>query len=136
MKFRRQETFRYQFENPINCLFRILKVDSKELTSKIGKAYVNDISEGGIKISSPLSIPLENKVIEIELIFKLNQEDLILTGTLAWRKDHFNNQYSYGVQLTIDESLKKQLIQELKIYSKGIALIKKKNDPTLRMNGE
>ncbi len=126
MKFRRQETFRYQFENPVNCLFRILKVDSKELTSKIGKAYVNDISEGGIKISSPLSIPLENKVIEIELTFKLNQEDLVLTGTLAWRKDNFNNQYSYGVQFTIDESLKKQLIQELKIYTKGIALIKKK----------
>lgn len=126
MRYRRNETFRYQFENPVVCTFRILKVDNKELTSKAGEANIYDISEGGLKLTSPLYIPLENKEIEIEILFKLNQDELKLTGILVWRKDNVNSLYSYGVQFTIDESTQKTLIQELKTYSKGVALIKKK----------
>lgn len=125
MKYRRHETFRYQFEEPIVCTFRILKVENKERVSSIGDAWIFDISEGGLKLTTPLNIPLDNKLIEIEITFKLNETELLLTGILLWKKSH-RKDYSYGVQFTIDEKLKRNLIEELKIYSKGIVLIKKK----------
>lgn len=125
MRYRRQESFRYQFEEPIACTFRILKVEDKERVSNIGNAYVYDISEGGVKLTTPLNVSLDNMKIEIEISFRLNEEELLLTGLLVWKKNH-KNDFSYGVHFTIDEKLKRQLIEELKIFSKGIALIKRK----------
>lgn len=125
MRYRRQESFRYQFEEPIACTFRILKVENKERVSNIGEAYIYDISEGGVKLTTSLNVTLDNKKIEIEISFRLNEEELFLTGLLVWKKNHIND-FSYGVHFTIDEKVKRQLIEELKIFSKGIALIKRK----------
>ncbi|OIJ20699.1 hypothetical protein BKP45_08630 [Anaerobacillus alkalidiazotrophicus] len=127
MRFRREDTFRYQFEEPVECNFRIIKVEKKDFTSKSGKAQIYDISEGGLKLTIPLDIPLKGKNIEIEVSFKLNEEDLKVTGILIWSKNMYTH-YSYGVQFTIDHSLRKKLIEELKVYSKGIAVIKKKRN--------
>ncbi|MBY0121777.1 PilZ domain-containing protein [Bacillus sp. S/N-304-OC-R1] len=125
MRYRRQESFRYQFEEPVACTFRILKVESKERLSNTGNAYVYDISEGGVKLTTPLNLSIDNKKIEIEISFRLNEAELLLTGILVWKKNHIND-YSYGVHFTIDEKLKRKLIEELKIFSRGIAFIKRK----------
>lgn len=127
MRFKRHETFRFQFEEPVACFFQIKKVENKEITSKIGEANIYDISEGGLNLTTPLHISLEVKNIEIEISFKLNKEELKVTGILIWSKNMYTH-YSYGVQFTIENSIRKKLIEELKIYSKGIAVIKKKRN--------
>ncbi len=127
MKLKRKETFRFQFEEPIECFFRIIKIENKEISSKVGKGNIYDISAGGLKLSTPFYLALENKKIEIEISFSLNDEKLTVTGLLVWAKE-FANQHSYGLKLTINDSLQRRLIEELKTYSKGIAYIKKKSD--------
>ena len=125
MRYRRDETFRYQFEVPIPCEFRVVKIDHVEKKSKVGTASIIDISQRGLKIATLLNIPFEKKIVEIEITFTLNSTPLIVIGELLWKKESAKN-YTYGVKLTIDQSLQKELVEELKIYSKGIAVIKKK----------
>lgn len=125
MRYRRQEAFRYQFESPVVCTFRIIKVEGKERVSNLGDAHIFDISEGGLKLITPFNLPLEKKQIEIEVDLTLNKTNLLLTGILVWKKE-YKNDYSYGIHFTIDEQLQKQLIQELKIFSRGTALIRDK----------
>ncbi|WP_096201734.1 PilZ domain-containing protein [Bacillus sp. FJAT-45350] len=123
MRYRRQDGFRYQFEEPVACSFRILKVGNKDVQSKPGKASIYDLSEGGLKLTTPISIPL-NQEIKVEVVFILNNNELKITGLLAWKKENISGDYSYGVDFISDKVLQRQMIEELKIYSKGIAVVK------------
>ncbi|RXI96424.1 PilZ domain-containing protein [Anaerobacillus alkaliphilus] len=120
MRYRRQDTFRYRFEEPIACTFKIIRVGEQEFNSKLGSAQIDDISDGGLKLSTSFTLPVTHRNIEIEITFKLNEEEIKLTGNVLWVKNS-----SYGVQFTIDDSSRKQLIEELKLYSRGVVFIRR-----------
>jgi hypothetical protein len=115
MRFKRQEAFRYEFGQPIPCSFRIVRIGEKEVESDKGKAEIYDISPKGMKIGTSLNIPLEKKVIILEVSFTLNKTELIFHGRLVWQR-RFANDYFYGVNLILSLSEETKLINELKQY--------------------
>ena len=126
--FRREEPFRYEFEHPIEASFKIIKVNDKDIESKTGHSNILDISPNGLKLITKFDLQVEeNKKIEIQTTFTLNSNPITLPGFLMWQNfDYVHQKYMYGVQFDINEHERQSLIDELKLYAKGIAVIKNK----------
>ncbi|RAK18863.1 PilZ domain-containing protein [Anoxybacillus vitaminiphilus] len=116
MRFKRQEAFRYEFGQPLPCTFRIVQVGEKKVETDKGKAEIHDISPKGMKIGTPLNIPLDKKIIIIEITFTLSELELTVLGKLVWQRK-FANDYFYGVNLILSHKEERQLIDELKKYA-------------------
>ena len=77
----------------------------------------------GVKINSKLNIPEINyKDIKLSLRFNLNDKELKYYGTFVWKKEKGETN-DYGVQIVLDEETKKELVEQLKIYSKKRKII-------------
>ncbi len=116
MRFKRQEAFRYQFGQPIPCVFRIVRIDDKEIESEKGTAEIHDISPRGMKIETTYNIPPHPKVIQTEITFMLNEVEFNFLGTFVWQKK-FANHYYYGLQLLLSREQEEILISEIKRYA-------------------
>jgi hypothetical protein len=114
--FKRKEAFRFELHMPIIGNFQIKKIDGKYANSKPGTLKIHDISPDGMKFISDLDIPLQKEV-EVEVQFKLNETAFNLNGKLVWRKPVASG-YFYGVSLKNSAQLKKQLVGEMKIFSR------------------
>jgi hypothetical protein len=117
MNYKREEAFRYEFQEPLFCTFRIMRINNVKRKSNYGQAKIHDISPNGLKMSISLNIPLEEQSVEIEIEFLLNNTSITLTGELIWKKKDINI-YSYGVKFTISDSLKNHFVNEIKFHSK------------------
>ena len=69
MHFKREEPFRFLFETPIVGTFSIAKYDNKEIDSKPGPLSVIDLSPKGIKIITPLDLPIFSHQIQLKSAF-------------------------------------------------------------------
>jgi hypothetical protein len=116
VRFKRQEAFRYEFGQPLPCTFRIVQIGEKKVESDKGKAEIHDISPKGMKIATPLNIPLDKKSIIIEITFTLSVLELTFLGKLVWQRK-FANDYFYGVHLILSQDEGQRLIDELKKYT-------------------
>lgn len=114
----RNEAFRYTFDEPIDALFEITKIDDDIVSTSEGKAKIFDISPTGIKLNTHLKIPkTDHKSIELSISFKINDKEIDVTGVIVWMQINHSS-VDYGIDLNIDESTKQQIIDQLKIYSK------------------
>ncbi|MCL7747158.1 PilZ domain-containing protein [Halalkalibacter alkaliphilus] len=120
MPYRRNDAFRYTFKHPIEAKFKIIKVADKEVTSSDGAIKILDISQGGLRGNSTLSLPdpKETKVL-LEVNVQLNAENLLLRGAVVWKKT-FTYSYEYGMSFEIDEEQRTSLLNELKKYAKEV----------------
>ncbi|WP_162880684.1 PilZ domain-containing protein [Paraliobacillus sediminis] len=119
MQYKRETAFRYTFEEPISALFRIENINGNAVTTSAGEAKIIDISTEGIKLTSELNIPETDKSIHLVISFELNEQEMNFKGIIVWKKkNHAIN--DYGVNLMIEENAKKELIEQLKIYSKKV----------------
>jgi hypothetical protein len=116
VRFKRQEAFRYEFGQPLPCTFRIVQVGEKKVESDKGKAEIHDISPKGMKIATPLNIPLDKTAIIIDITFILNEIELTCLGKLVWQRKMAND-YFYGVNLILSHAEEQRLISELKKYA-------------------
>jgi hypothetical protein len=118
MRYNRQESLRYTFATPLPAYFQIINVDGKVVTSSEGAANIIDISLAGAKINSKLNIPeIKHKHIELSLRFNLNDNELNYHGTFIWKKEKGETN-DYGIQIDLDDEAKKDLIEQLKMFSK------------------
>lgn len=118
MKYKREELFRYTFEKPIPALFQIQKIDEDSVTTSKGEARIIDISPEGIKLSSKLNIPhIDDKSIQLSISFDLNGENIHFEGAIVWKKE-VADANEYGIDLVIEDTAKRNLIEQLKIHSK------------------
>lgn len=125
MKYKREETFRYEFGTPVNCHYRVIKIQEELKQSNKAEGKILDISLSGMKLETNLDFPLNTHQIEIEITFTLENE-ITLTGLLIWRKQNPNQNFSYGIELRENEEIQQILLNELKQYSKIKAEHKKK----------
>ncbi|WP_226035134.1 PilZ domain-containing protein [Aquibacillus saliphilus] len=114
MRYKRQESLRFEFGTPVECEFKITRVNDKQYNSKQGKALIHDISPGGLKISTEFDLHSSENKIEVEISFLLVSNKSIV-GEIVWKKKKLN--YFYGIDLLIDEESSQELIKELKTYS-------------------
>ncbi|UII57197.1 PilZ domain-containing protein [Cytobacillus spongiae] len=117
MIYRRDEAFRFEFNRPIHGTFKLLKINDKSGQSKLGSADIIDLSPNGLRFESGLDLPLEQNSLLIEVNFILNERLIRILGTPKWKKTH-GTRYIYGFTGINDQETKKEIIEELKIYSK------------------
>ncbi len=118
MKYKREESFRYSFKQPLEVDFKLLIERNGELIgTKNSKASVLDLSPNGLRLMTSLDLPVEhiNYLLEVEL--ELNDRLVVLIGKPVWKRKQFNN-FLYGIEAVEDKKTKEVIIQELKQYVK------------------
>jgi hypothetical protein len=117
MHYKREEAFRYTFEDPIEAKFKIVGINGTNVDTQEGEIRILDISLEGMKIETHLDIPL-NAEITVFIIFEIIDE-IGLPGQIVW-KDTFDdgNRLQYGLSLHTSEQEKAALIENLKTYSR------------------
>ncbi|MGP4067245.1 PilZ domain-containing protein [Halobacillus sp. B29] len=121
MRYRRNETLRYTFEEPLSAGFKLIKVDKKSVNSSMGSGSVIDISPGGMRLASGVHIPT-SKTVHLFVATSLAGHDLSFTAEVIWMKPA-HGQYHYGLDFIGDHQ--EEVIQALKKHNQ----IKDKKPP-------
>lgn len=109
MFYRRSESFRYTFGEPLDATFRLIKLEQR---SKPDSCLLIDISPGGMRIFSVFTMPVGTL---LELEYTLHQELLGTTGTIVWKKAHADGSM-YGIDLHGGPDQEIFITNELKQY--------------------
>ncbi|MGM8365854.1 PilZ domain-containing protein [Virgibacillus sp. W0181] len=121
MRYKRNELFRYTFEEPISARFQIGEIDGRKTTTSEGEATIINISQEGLKLNTKLNIPeTERRAILLLISFKLNEEEFHVQGRIVWKKEHYDkvDYVDYGIDLIMDDDKKEKLVKQLKLYVK------------------
>jgi hypothetical protein len=118
MRYKREETFRYEFNPPRSCSFTIVEVDNLPVSTGSADGEIIDISPKGLKLRTKLSIPLGKQEVKIKLRFKLNVEVIIAVGVLIWRNESNLQDFRYGLKFVNISVLPEVIMEELKIFVK------------------
>lgn len=118
MIFRRQESFRYTFNSPIDCTFKIIKIDDAKVDTEFGKGQIIDISPNGLKMITPLNLSPTLKKVEIQVHFSIDEHPFITAGVIQWQNKEWSlSGYSYGIKLFCSEELTSKIIEGLKKHA-------------------
>jgi hypothetical protein len=117
MEYKRQEGFRMEFSEPIEAVFRIIRLGGKEITSKEGEMKLCDISLRGARVSTIYELPTEKGEVDIEIQFAINEQIFACNGKIIWKKKGIK-EYVYGVHFQSDSYSEDDLIDELKKYAR------------------
>lgn len=115
MQYKRNEYFRYSFNEPFEATFRLIKDatdTSPEELSKKGICQIIDISPNGLKISTEFLIAID-KLNHVEIQFTLDEAPLSRIGEFIWSHRKVGG-YEYGVKLLGDIKSEQEIINELK----------------------
>lgn len=119
MLYKRNEYFRYTFDETCEATFRLIKnasESSPEEISKKGKCLLVDISPNGVKIYTELFISI-NKLNLVELQFNLDETPISIMGEFIW-SHRKKNGFEYGIKLIGDANSENLIVSELKQRSK------------------
>lgn len=117
MRYKRDEPFRFQFQRPISCIFKILKNNQQSFISKAGSAEIMDISPHGLRFQTLFDLPVGELNYFLEISFVINRNEIRIIGKPVWKKTDGKN-YTYGVHVMEDEVTQQVIIQELKEFAK------------------
>lgn len=119
MMSNRKESFRFKFKEKIPALFTIKQIDSEDVTTSEGDAFISDISPSGIKLVTKLYIPkTSEKEVHLSISFTLNKKRFNYFGEILWQKKKypFNE---LGMKLFTDDIQQREIIDQLKFYAKN-----------------
>ncbi len=108
-RYRRKEPFRYEFVQPIYCVFTI---ENDSILRFDGE--IIELSPNGLRLKSSENLPV-SKVLHIN--FGINSTSLSVKGTIRWKKK-YESFIIKGIHLMNDTYLQKMIISELKDYVK------------------
>ncbi|WP_017728271.1 PilZ domain-containing protein [Halalkalibacterium ligniniphilum] len=118
MPFRREDAFRYTFEDPLKSTFRLIKADEKNIRSSEGEMCILDISPGGIRMSTTYELPdPEETSLFLEIDLPINEAALVMRGEVVWKKSYASS-FEYGINFHNTEKERQMIVAELKIYVK------------------
>ncbi|SER26665.1 PilZ domain-containing protein [Gracilibacillus ureilyticus] len=113
-RYRRDETFRYTFNQPSIGQFQIIQVDGENVESNPGKMEIHNISPRGMKILTGFDLMLKEKEeIIVQLSFTLVTEHTV-HGKVVWQENYINKSCYYGIDLIIDDQQSDNIIEDLK----------------------
>lgn len=119
MLYRRDESFRFTFDHPIEGTFKILRINGVAGISKEGPASIIDLSPNGVRFSSPLNLPISEKSLLFEVCFVINEKPLSILAEPRWKKRVSPTSFTYGLVDIDSDETKKEIIEELKVYSRN-----------------
>lgn len=119
MIFKRKESFRFEFGEPVPVNFVILlngKPFDVERTQN--PATILDISPCGMKMFSNTEIgEYSNKLVQLEVNFILDETVIRAISDIVWEKP-YGNGYQYGLIFNNQKVVESLIVSELKIRRK------------------
>lgn len=89
MLFKRDESFRFTFENPVKATFKVLRLNQLNNDLKEGSALIIDLSPNGLRLSSSLDLPINEKKYSIDDFICIKCSTTFNHGRANLEKTHF-----------------------------------------------
>lgn len=114
-RFKRQDSFRYEFVQPLDTSFYISRLRGQITQSSRGKGVIKNISSGGLRLDTDLNLPKND---EIEITFQLDIANHTIQpiGYIAW-KDHYHERFLYGIRFSSSD-YEQDIVTALKDFPK------------------
>ncbi|RKJ29777.1 PilZ domain-containing protein [Butyricicoccus sp. 1XD8-22] len=115
MIFKRQEGFRFVFNEPIEASFVVISTGEKSDAQKIKHSCkILDLSARGLKIYTEAEIgEYKNKPFSLEIHFVLDVTQIHAVGEIIWSRP-FGQGRQYGIQLPDQPDIVDLIISEMK----------------------
>ncbi|WP_088005702.1 PilZ domain-containing protein [Indiicoccus explosivorum] len=116
MFYKRSESFRYTFGQPVEAVFRILGDFGRNgAPDAHGGCLIVDLSPAGMRLFSELPLPEKTRLM---VEFSLTGERIRTEGAVVWRQAHMSGSL-YGVKLETNAAAERLIIEELKRYRRA-----------------
>jgi len=117
MPFNKRESFRINLHIPLAAKFKIIGIDNKSADTKYTKISIKDISAGGIRMHTPLDLPVNMNLL-LEFTFQLFSQDMKVLGIITRKNILHRTLYEYGIKFSIaDLTLEQLLTGQLQLLS-------------------
>ncbi|WP_042471160.1 PilZ domain-containing protein [Bacillus ndiopicus] len=117
MFFKRQESFRFSFDEPIQAKVKVL-INGQSVVKdnvEIFDASILDISPHGIKMFAETNFnDIGNKIPLLEVQFVLDSSEIVGIGEIVWTKA-FGKGKQYGIVFQEQAAIESLIISELKM---------------------
>jgi len=114
MIFKRQEGFRFKFEEPVTMTFAIYE-DGRVNQEQTAMAELLDISPRGLKMFTEVDLGVNPP--PLDLRFVLDTREVRAYGEIIWSRP-FGNGKQYGVFFNNQGSVEDLIVEELKLRRK------------------
>ncbi|OPH59367.1 hypothetical protein BC351_20885 [Paenibacillus ferrarius] len=109
----KRSSFRLNLQIPLSALFKIIGIKNKAADTKHSKIMIKDISAGGIRIHTPLNLPMDMNLL-LEFTFLLFHQEMKVLGVIKRKMTLDTTLYEYGIEFSIaDPLVEQQLIRHL-----------------------
>jgi len=108
----RRKFFRIKLPLSLEAILEVLEVKGNQVNIGKTKVLIKDIGPGGLCFISNIKFPVRNEII-LQFTFKLLEEEIKVRGYIIRIREAKNNLYEYGVEFTIDENERVNLIRIL-----------------------
>lgn len=113
MRFKREEAFRYEFQEPLAVEIQLAVADDEEEAKKI-KGKIIELSPDGARLTTEEEITGE----VVTISFKLNDTSYYFMSNIVWTKQLMTT-YTYGLSHNIDDDLQREIIEDIKVYARN-----------------
>jgi c-di-GMP-binding flagellar brake protein YcgR len=109
----KRSSFRLNLQIPLTALFKIIGIQNKAADTKHSKIMIKDISAGGIRIHTPLNLPIDMNLL-LEFTFHLFDQEMKVLGVIKRKTMLKPSLYEYGIEFSIaDPIMEQQLTSHL-----------------------
>ncbi|UKS26414.1 PilZ domain-containing protein [Paenibacillus sp. HWE-109] len=109
----KRSSFRMHLQIPLSARFKIIGFRNQAADTKQSKIMIKDISAGGIRIHTPLNLPVDLNLL-LEFTFLLFHEEMKILGVIKRKMTLNTSLYEYGIAFSIaDPLMEQQLIRHL-----------------------
>lgn len=108
----RRKFFRINFYQLLEGNLTILRINGKEINVGNTKVLIKDIGPGGLCFISNLQLPAEEGII-LQFITQLVEDEIKVHGHPVWIEEMEDGLYEYGINFTMDENDRVDLIKTL-----------------------
>ncbi len=108
----RRRYYRIKFHQMLEARMTIIQIKGERIKAGYTKVLVKDMGPGGLCFFSDLKLPA-NRCIILQFITQLLDKEIKLYGYPVRRVETGGNLYEYGIEFTIDENERTELIKVL-----------------------
>ncbi|MCM2677772.1 PilZ domain-containing protein [Alkalicoccobacillus plakortidis] len=117
MRYKRDESFRYDFKPSLEGTFEIVQMNEKAVQVSAGTLFIVNLSPSGVGIKTHYNLPdPELYTVTLQLTCTLEDSPLVFKGNVQWKRQS-SVDYSYGLELSSSEETKKEIVSLLKRHA-------------------
>lgn len=118
VRYKRNEAWRYEFMTPHDATFYISGLKERDHQSSSGKGVMLNISPGGLRLKTLLSLP-DKEGMRLTFAIDIAGQTITPEGHIIWKKSD-GKHFIYGVDFVTDE-FEQQIIKAVKAFRKSIS---------------